>query len=242
VANFQGHITSAAIGSGVLSSGLLSLGMLSTKESIVAFLIGTVGGLLPDVDSETSKPFRTGMQVFMIFIAFSVMFSKAIYYSFIEMAILWSGVYLFLRVLILYLFKNYTKHRGMFHSIPAGVLAGFIMTNLTYYFFDQNAIISWLYRFFIFFGYMIHLIMDEYVSINLFGKKVKKSLGTALKFYDKRNKISTISTYIAIILLFLLTPEFKEFKEIFADIELAKSLGDIVFPKGVWFEGFIKFK
>ena len=151
MANFQGHITSAAIGSGVVSSGLLSLGMLSTKEAVVAFLIGTAGGLLPDVDSESSKPFRSGMQVFMIFIAFTVMFSKAIYYSLIEMALLWTGVYLLLRVLILYIFKNYTKHRGMFHSIPAAILAGVIMTNLTYYFFDQNAIISWVYGFFFFF-------------------------------------------------------------------------------------------
>ena len=84
--------------------------------------------------------------------------------------------------------------------------------------------------------------MDEYVSVNLFGDRVKKSLGTAFKFYDKKSRATTVSVYLSIALISTVSPSFKEFSDLFADIELLKSMGDIIFPKGVWFEGFIKLK
>ena len=241
MANFQGHIRGAAIGSGILSSGLLSLNLLSTGETVTAFLIGTMGGLLPDLDSDNSKPFVVGSKLFIIFLAFMVMFSKSSYYSLLEMSIIWLITYLILRFGLLNLFKKFTKHRGMFHSIPAGIIGGLLLVYTSFYVFQANEIISWLYGFFLFFGYMIHLLMDEFVSLNLMGKRMKKSFGTAFKFYNKKDKITSIVVYIAIIPLIYFAPSFKEFANIFGDIELVKSFFLNILPEGVWFENFFKF-
>jgi len=151
LANFQGHIRGAAIGSGILSSGLLSLNLLSTGETVTAFLIGTMGGLLPDLDSDNSKPFVVGSKLFIIFLAVMVMFSKSSYYSLLEMSIIWLITYLILRFGLLNLFKKFTKHRGMFHSIPAGIIGGLLLVYTSFYVFQANEIISWLYGFFLFF-------------------------------------------------------------------------------------------
>jgi hypothetical protein len=238
LANFQGHLRGAAIGSGILSSGLLSLNLLSTGETVTAFLVGTMGGLLPDLDSDNSKPFVVGSKLFVIFLASLVMFSKSSYYSLLEMAVIWIIVYLILRFGMLELFRKFTKHRGMFHSIPAGIISGLLLVYLSFYIFNANEIISWLYGFFIFFGYMIHLLMDEFVSLNLTGKKIKRSFGTAFKLYNKKDKITTIAVYIAIIPLIYFSPSFTEFGNIFGDIELVKSFFLNIFPEGVWFENF----
>jgi len=240
LANFQGHLRGAAIGSGILSSGLLSLNLLSTGETVTAFLIGTMGGLLPDLDSDNSKPFVVGSKLFIIFLAFMVMFSKSSYYSLLEMGIIWLITYLILRFGFLDLFKKFTKHRGMFHSIPAGVIGGLLLVYTSFYIFKANEIISWLYGFFLFFGYMIHLLMDEFVSLNLMGKQIKKSFGTAFKFYNKRDKITSIAVYVTIIPLIYFSPSFKEFVNIFGDIELVKSFFFNILPEGVWFENFFK--
>ncbi len=239
MANFSGHIIGASIGSGVMAAGLLSLQMLSPTEATIAFVIGVIGGLLPDVDLDHSKPFKTGSQLFAIFLAFSTIFSKAVDYSLIEMAILWSVTYFLTIYLLSNVFTKYTRHRGMIHSVPAIFISGFLMVDLSYYFFDFNATISWLYGAFMMFGFTIHLILDEVVSMNIFGKKVKKSLGTAMKFYNKKDYYTTMATYMIAIFLVFTTPSSKDFRNIFLDIELFKSIGSIILPEGVWFENFI---
>ncbi len=241
MANFQGHITGAAIGSGVLSSGLLSLGLLSTPEASVAFLIGTMGGLSPDLDSDNSTPFVIGTKLFSIFLAFAVMFSKASDYSLIEMAIIWLVIYFFLKFVVFTTLKKFTKHRGMFHSVPAGMVGGMLIVYSSFYLFEVIGVIAWLYGFFFFFGYLIHLLMDEFVSLNLMGKSMKRSFGTAFKFYNKRDKIGSISVYVSLILLIYFAPSFSEFANIFGDVEVLKSFAYIILPEGVWFENFFNF-
>lgn len=55
-------------------------------------------------------------------------------------------------------------------------------------------------------GFLIHLILDEIVSLNAFGMSFKKSLGSALKIYDKNNHLGSILIYIAIIILQIIYP------------------------------------
>ena len=71
---------------------------------------------------------------------------------------------------------------------------------------QQSSEFSSIIAFFIFFGFIVHLLLDEIYSFNLLGIKIKKSFGTALKLYAKNNLIGTLILYILILLFFKYVP------------------------------------
>jgi membrane-bound metal-dependent hydrolase YbcI (DUF457 family) len=239
MANFKGHFMGAAVASGVLSAGVLALGYINSTEAIVAFVLGIIGGLLPDIDSDNSTPLNMAFTFVSIMGAFFVMFSKSDTYSVIEMVLLWLMVYMFIRIVILELFKKLTVHRGMFHSIPAAILAGFLTTNMFYYFFAQAPFISWVAGFFVTFGYIVHLLLDEFVSVNLMGAKMKKSFGTAMKLYDKNHILTTILVYMAIAVVFYYVPDFSKALSVISSENFYKDFANALVPQGEWFKGLI---
>jgi hypothetical protein len=240
MANFKAHFTVAAVVSGVVSSEFLALNYLDSSQAIVAFVLGIIGGLLPDIDSDNSIPLNMAFMFVSITGAFFVMFSKANSYSVIEMILLWSVVYLFIRIIVFDFFKKSTVHRGMFHSIPAGVLAGLLTTNIFYYFFNISAFISWIAGFFIFLGYIVHLLLDEFVSVNLMGAKIKKSFGTAMKLYDKNHISTTILVYISIGFIFhYYAPDSSKILSIISSEDFYQNFIKVLFPQGQWFKGIL---
>ena len=58
MANFRTHISVAATASCFLSIALLKGGLASEKEVVLYFTLGTIGGILPDIDSDHSLPSR----------------------------------------------------------------------------------------------------------------------------------------------------------------------------------------
>jgi len=92
-------------------------------------------------------------------------------------------IYLFMRFVVVGIFKKYTVHRGMWHSLPAAASAGLLAylvipcpsEAIRVY---KSAAVS--------LGFMTHLIMDEIWSIQMrHGRtRLKKSFGTALKFFS----------------------------------------------------------
>jgi membrane-bound metal-dependent hydrolase YbcI (DUF457 family) len=93
-----------------------------------------------------------------------------------------------------------TRHRGIFHSIPAGILAGLITVWFLQYFpidFNQKIVLGAA----VLAGYLGHLILDEiYSTINLKGFSMlpKKSLGSALKFWSS-SKTATLLIYFLLL-------------------------------------------
>jgi len=55
VANFNTHLIVGAGVSTVVSGTLLAMGSINSMEALMAFAFGTLGGLLPDIDSNRSK-------------------------------------------------------------------------------------------------------------------------------------------------------------------------------------------
>ena len=109
-----------------------------------------------------------------------------------------------------YAFNKVTSHRGMFHSIPAALIFGFGFSLLFYYIFNFDAMFSWYFGMFVFFGYLVHLILDEIYSVDLSNRRIKRSFGTALKLYSKDTK-STLLFYILVGVLFWQMPQKREF-------------------------------
>lgn len=104
-----------------------------------------------------------------------------------------AAIYLAVRFGVAELFKRFTVHRGMWHSVPACLIAGLIAfllvsgVNLDVRVFKAVAVMV---------GFMSHLVLDEIWSFSLKGGRfqIKKSFGTAIKFWGK-SRWANFATY-----------------------------------------------
>ncbi len=201
MASFSTHINVAGFVSGV---GAVSLS-LSPKESILYFFAGMIGGILPDIDHDNSKITKTIQYFFSNLIAFFLTYPYIGKYPILNVVLIWFISYL-IGNFIFYNIKQFTKHRGIIHSIPFAFISWFFTTSFLYYYFNVSLKISYLTGFFIFLGYISHLILDEIFSVDLLGNRIKKSFGSALKFVSQ-NKAVTILTYLFLFIIFAIMPQ-----------------------------------
>ncbi len=61
------------------------------------------------------------------------------------------------------------------------------MTYISYFVLEAALTASWFYGLFLFGGAMVHLLLDEMYSVNLMGMTMKRSSGTAMKFYQHKD-------------------------------------------------------
>jgi len=237
MANFRTHFAVGAAVSGAASCGMLALNHISSTEAMVAFSLGTLGGFMPDLDSDNSTPVTITFNALALVTAFIVVFNKAHVLSIAEMLVLWVAVYLLMRMALSKSFQLTTVHRGMFHSVPAALLAGVLTANTMTYFFEQTGLLSWIYGCFMTMGYFVHLILDEMVSVNMMGRKVKRSLGTALKFYDPKNWFVTALVYGGLVFALMLAPEHQSALALLTESNVFGQLSTILWPQGQWFSG-----
>jgi len=219
VANFATHLNVSAFVSGVLAAGVGYSGVVDLKDSLVLFFTGIVGGILPDIDHDKSTPFKMLQFFFSNLISFLVIVKYIGTYPILNLLIIWVSAYAGV-VVFFYLFKKFTKHRGIIHSIPAALLFSSLTALISYDFFDTNIKKSYLLGLFLFIGYITHLLLDEVYSIDLTGKRLKKSFGSAFKLYSN-NKLITLLFYSLIFLTIFLLPK----KEVF--FHIFKGLGNV---------------
>ena len=206
MAGFRTHIgvsTLAGIGYGTagyfcgipLSACMVSGGLCS------------VSGILPDLDSNSGVPVRETMSLIAAVVP-ALMIPRFMQLGFdTEHMVLAAGViYLAVRFGVAEIFKRYTVHRGMWHSVPAAAIAGLLTflivsgTALEIRLFKTAAVVL---------GFMIHLLLDEIWSVELRrGRlRIKKSLGTAIKFWTTKGLWPNVSTYGKLALLVALVIE-----------------------------------
>ncbi len=239
MANFNTHFTVAASASAVLSGTLLSMEVVTPEQAVLAFVLGTFGGLLPDVDSAHSTSIKVGFNVLSLLMTIMVIFVKSSTYSIIEMFLMSALVFAGIRYGFLELFRKISKHRGMFHSVPVAFLWGIVVAILMHVFFGLDALVSWVYGIMISFGYLVHLILDETYSVDLGNRRVKKSLGTALKFYSIKttaDKIHTAIVYASLVGLFSIAPDTSLIENALFSHEAWANFVDVLIPyDGRWF-------
>ncbi|MEL6820336.1 MAG: metal-dependent hydrolase [Calditrichota bacterium] len=235
MANFKTHLTSAAALSGILATGLLGANVAGSDDVLVYFTAGTIGGLLPDVDSDNSIILKVLFGIFAVFFSFLLMFIQSNLFSIVELLILWTVFYLFINFVIFQAFSKFTVHRGLFHSIPAAGVAWMAATIFAYNSMEYSALKSWTVGFFVFFGYMIHLILDEIFSVDLENKKIKKSFGTALKLFDAKNIPVTILLYLLIGGGYFFAPSPQRFLDTVFKERILRNLQRNLLPRDGWF-------
>jgi len=222
MASFEQHVNGAVIATGVMIVPLHSASTIDKTESLILLGLGLVGGVLPDLDSDNSKPIQIVFKIFSIFFPLIIILSLSEDLSLAYLIAYWLISILVLRLTLFQLFISFTTHRGIFHSIPMGVVFGQITTLVFYKTFGFDLVFSTIAGTFLFFGFIVHLLLDEFVSLNALGMKIKKSFGTAFKLYDKNNPLGTVLLYIFIFGFFFFIPLKME---IFLDIfEVIKNI------------------
>jgi len=239
MANFNTHFTVAAGTAALVSATLLSMEVVTPVQAVVAFGLGTLGGLLPDVDSSHSTSIKVGFNVLSFLITVMLIFVKSSTYSLVEMVIVASLTFVGIRYVFLEFFRKISKHRGMFHTIPVAFIWGISVATMAQWLFDLNSLVSWVYGLMTTLGYFVHLILDELYSVDLGNRRMKKSSGTAMKlgmFKTKEQKIHTLLIYLAIPLLLLIAPSTDMLQSTLFSYEGWLSFKEIILPyDGKWF-------
>jgi len=241
MADFKTHAMGAALVSGVLATGLFMTGEVAKSAVAGYFVLGLIGGLLPDIDSSHSIPVRMAFHILAVVAGFLMLFAVGQRYSLVELVILWMACYILIRHGLFTLFNRFTVHRGVIHSVPAAALFGLVAILLAYRGFGASALQSWLCGSFLFAGCLVHLLLDELYSVNLQGMKLKNSFGTAFSFGSSHNRLGTLLLYLAVIGLFYLSPSAKAFVAFLLDHDVQRRVFNRLLPSHDWFAGFLTF-
>ncbi|MGI9427025.1 MAG: metal-dependent hydrolase [Bythopirellula sp.] len=202
MAGFKTHITfSSMLGVGYTGAGL-AMG-LPLESSLIAGGLCGVGGMLPDIDSDSGVPFRESMCFAAAIIPILLLDElRAAGLNYEQLVLVCGSLYLFVRFGVGRLLARYTVHRGMFHSVPAALtFAGvaFLISGC------NDLQLRYFKAAGIFLGVMSHLLLDEIYSIEWHrGRwRFKKSFGTAMKLWGK-NRWANVSTYGKLIIVALM--------------------------------------
>ena len=202
MAGFHTHIAvSTAVGIGYAVWGGAQY-ELQTSTCVLAGGLCAIAGIMPDLDSDSGIPARETISLAAALVPM-LLFQRfhAMGMSIEHMVLAGAPIYLVIRFGLGSVLKAVSVHRGMFHSIPAAIIAGLI----GYLICDSGVNLVRYYKAFaVTLGYMTHLLLDEIWSLE-FGAglpRVKKSFGTALKLFGD-DAGATLTTYCLLGLLTL---------------------------------------
>lgn len=222
MASFEQHINAAVVVSGVTIAPLYASSLVDMNQSLALLALGMIGGVLPDLDSDNSKPVQISFKILSVFLPLLVILTVLETFTLTKVLFIWAIAFVVLNYGVFKLFLSLSVHRGIFHSIPMGLLIALVSIYTMQVLLEYSASFSVLSGFFLFLGFVVHLLLDELVSLNALGLHIKKSFGTAFKFYDRDNIVGSVVVYVCIVALLFFIPLQSD---IF--IEIYKSLGNM---------------
>ncbi len=185
MAGFRTHITvSGALG---IAYGGFAVQPLefTTGAGILAAAVTGIGGMLPDLDSDSGIPVREMFGLMAAVVPLMLVFPlhRAGVSTESILATLLVG-YAFIRYFAANAFRRITVHRGMYHSIPAMLVAG-LCVYLAYPTTGERGV-RLLLGVGVMLGFLSHLVLDEMYSVDWRGlkPKLKSSAGSAVKFFS----------------------------------------------------------
>jgi uncharacterized membrane protein YgcG len=198
---FREHVaTGAVISTGVCVAAYSYA--LVTDPILLLFLFGVtvVGSFLPDVDSDSGMPF------YLVFGTASLAATGivALYTLASPYAADWryllgipAAALFFFWFVVGAVVKKCTKHRGIFHSLPALAIAG-TATFLLARHYGLDDMTALVFAGAMGLGFLSHLVLDElYSEITLDGIpfNTKQSAGTAMKWFSRQRGVN-VATYV----------------------------------------------
>lgn len=208
MANFNTHLFVAASASGIAALTASNKEFFDLLDTPWFIFLGTIGGLLPDIDSDSSKPLHILFNSLAGFIAILAILAYKDQYLMQHVFIISVSAFLIVRYPILAIFKVMTVHRGVFHSLFSAVFFTLLTVCINFYLFTNTSHFSWLSGLFLGFGFIVHLLLDELYAVNLSGVQLKRSFGTAFKLFSWRYKAASLSMLSAAVLLYYFSPTY----------------------------------
>ena len=230
MANFKMHLAVATVGSGFVSSALLGADIVSPGEAAALWAAGSIGGIMPDIDADRSSAAENIFTGLGLVLALAMMVGLA---SLCPTLLLWLAsviTYIVVRYGVLQIFYTFTHHRGIFHSVVAGAFFWFVVTAISYHVLDLGAQSSWTIGFLVFFGFLLHLMLDEAYSVDLQDQRLERSFGTAFKLLDYHNLKTSGVMAIAALGMFFATPSFRVFIDFVRDAQTYRDIFSSLVP------------
>ncbi len=170
MASFRGHLAFAS-GLGFIYGGMAHSQLeFDPATAILGAGLTTVGGLLPDLDSDSGVPVRELFGLAAVVVPL-LLFRRLMNAHFTdeELFVYLGGIYVFIRYVLSRIFKRLTVHRGMFHSIPAMLISGMVVF-LSYHSPSMRTRVFLAVGVMI--GFLSHLVLDELYSVDFRGLKI----------------------------------------------------------------------
>ena len=199
MADFRTHMITSTAAGAVYGLVGYQYGLL-WPTCVVAGGLCSVSGMLPDLDSDSGRPLREATTLAAAVVPMLMVQRFQRFGWSHETMVLATGVlYMFIRFGLTEIFRRFTVHRGMWHSIPAAAVVGLISflimdcENIAERLFKSMAVVV---------GFMSHLVLDEIWSIDFKRGQYqfKSSFGTALKFWGN-DRWANFSTYFKLFAL-----------------------------------------
>lgn len=184
-------------------SGLLGIcyGLVATYafkftpvQAVLAGCLTWVAGMLPDLDSDSGKPVREMFGLAAAIAPLVLMQYLQKWAGNPETALLAAVlIYATIRYAGALVFGKFSVHRGMFHSIPALLIAA----ELTFLAYKSDSLgVKLLMAGGVAVGFLSHLVLDEFYSVEWTGIRLRlnKSAGSALKLFG-RNYFANLFAY-----------------------------------------------
>ena len=210
---FRTHISLGAV---LASVGVVLLYFYAVVTDpwllLLLFAVTAVGSFVPDLDIDTGIPFYLIYGLFTILSGAAALYYMLSHGPFLTYYVVGVpiAVMLFVWFIVGGVFRKFTHHRGIMHSIPAmGVAA--LLVYLAAKHLEQKNFIATAFAFAVALGYFSHLALDEIYAENAMGGnpfKTRKSLGTAVKFFSD-SKFVTLFTYLLLFALVYLAEHYK---------------------------------
>lgn len=192
MANFQTHLSVAAGGGMLLAFGGWQATLWSPSEALSMAVLTAFGGILPDIDSDNSHAIRLIFTLSAMLAVIAGVLSLRGQVTLGVLLVACAGLYVGVRYALSELFKRFTVHRGIWHSLLAAAFCGLGITALGYQWLAQSAGIAWAQGVALVFGSVIHLLLDEMYSVDLAGSRIKRSFGTAFKPFAYRQPLNSL--------------------------------------------------
>ncbi|MCL1623447.1 metal-dependent hydrolase [Moraxella sp. Tifton1] len=215
MANFRTHLTVAAIVSMALATTGMHAEIFEFTTAILCVIAGMIGGVLPDIDLDHSISAKHGFLIGSLITSTLIVILHVNANHSNNLAanslMLWICSFVIIRYLLLESFSRLTVHRGIVHSVPYMAIFALLLIHGLFFGMNLTALTSWMIGAFLFVGSMVHLLLDEIYSVNVLNLRLKKSFGTAFKFFEFSKPLQYVALYGLIGVLFIYAPPHQEF-------------------------------
>jgi len=200
MAGYREHISvSGFLGIGYGAAATYAVGFTPVQGALAGVLTW-VSGMLPDLDSDTGKPLREISSLLAAVVPLAMMGHLLRWGRNPEGAML-LGVILYAAIRYggSYLLAKVSVHRGMFHSIPAMLIAA----EFAYLAYQSDFVrVKALMAGGVALGFLSHLILDEIYAVEWTGIRLRlnKAAGSAFKLVG-RAFLPNVVTYALLMLL-----------------------------------------